>query len=155
MIDMESHNYGPNSAITAQARNIWAVFAVETGEAPAAAEAIRQSMPLLEKSMPPTSLNLWHAARNASGVMRIAGQYQEAEHYARESLMVAQAAHLAELDPRAGNSWDALGQALYQEKKYAEAIPALEKAEAAYVHAGPAWTPKIDEVRKLIAEIKK
>jgi tetratricopeptide (TPR) repeat protein len=112
-------------------------------------------MPVIERGIPSPSMNLWHAARNASAVMRVAGQYEEAERYARESLMVAQAAHLAEGDPRPGTSWEALGRALYQEKKYAEAIPALEKAEAVYRHAGAAWAAKAGEIHKLAGAIGK
>jgi len=93
MIDIYAHNHGPARVTAAQARNIWAGFAVKTGEAAAAADAIRESMPVIEKAVPAPSLSLWHAARNASNVMRLAGEYQEAERYARESLMVAQAAH--------------------------------------------------------------
>ena len=155
MIDVYAHNHGPARVTAAQARNIWASFAVKTGEATAAADAIRESMPVIEKAVPSPSLSLWHAARNASNVMRLAGEYQEAERYARESLMVAQAAHLAEDDARTGNSWEALGQALFQEKKYAEAIPALAKAEAAYSHAGAAWATRADEVHKLIGAPRK
>lgn len=155
MIDVDAHNLGPDAVATAQAREIWATFAAKTGEASAAAAAIRESMPVIERGIPSPSMNLWHAARNASGVMRLAGQYEEAERYARESLMVAQAAHLAEGDPRPGTSWEALGRALYQEKKYAEAIPALEKAEAVYRHAGAAWAAKAGEIHKLAGAIGK
>ncbi len=155
LVEVDARNYGAGSVIAAQARNIWAAFAVQTGEAPGAADAIRESMSVIEKAIQPPSLNLWFAARNASGVMRLAGRYVEAERYARESLMVAQAAHLAEGDPRTGNSWEVLGQALYQEKKNDAAIPALEKAEAAYRLAGNQWVAKAVEVRKLIDTIKK
>jgi serine/threonine protein kinase len=150
MIEVDDHNYGPDSAIAAQARNTWAGFAAESSEPAAAAQAIRESMPVIEKTNPSPSLNLWYAARNASNVMRAAGEYGEAERYARESLTVANAAHLAEDDVRTGNSWEALGRALYEERKYAEAIPALEKAEAAFRHGGTVWTPRVDEIRKLI-----
>ncbi|MGA3019378.1 MAG: serine/threonine-protein kinase [Bryobacteraceae bacterium] len=154
-IDNWVHNFGPEAVGAAQAREVWATFAVKTGDAEGAAEAIRQSMPLIEKRIPSPSLDLWHAARNASNVMRLAGDYQEAERYARESLMVVEAAHLAEGDPRAGNSWEALGLALYEEKKYAEAIPALEKAVAAYSHAGPTWAARVTEIRQLLAAPRK
>jgi len=150
MIEVNDRNFGPDSAIAAQARNTWAGFAAESGEPAAAAQAIRDSMPVIEKTNPSPSLNLWYAERNASNVMRAAGEYREAERYARESLAVTQAAHLAEDDTRTGNSWEALGRALYEEKKYAEAIPVLEKAELAYRHGAKAWTPKADEMRQLI-----
>jgi tetratricopeptide (TPR) repeat protein len=63
---------------------------------------------------------------------------------------VAQEAHLAEEDPRAGNSWEALGEALDGQKKYAEALPALQRAVACYRRAGPAWASKADEIQKTI-----
>jgi len=61
-----------------------------------------------------------------------------------------QAARLEEGDARTGNSWESLGLVLYQEKKYAEAIPALEKAAAIYSHGGPTWAPKVAELRQLL-----
>jgi tetratricopeptide (TPR) repeat protein len=150
MIDVNLHAAGPESPLVAQARNIWATFAVETGESAAAADAMRESMRVIEKSIQPPSLNLWHAARNASNVMRIAGQYADAERYARESLAVVQAAHLAENDQRVANSWEALGRALHEEKKHGEAASALENAERIYRHAGGAWTSKADDLHSLI-----
>jgi hypothetical protein len=39
-------------------------------------------MPVIEQKILSPSLNLWHAARNASVVMRLAGEYREAERYA-------------------------------------------------------------------------
>jgi len=143
-------NNGPDSLIAAQARNIWAAYAVQTGETAAAADATRESMRVIEKSVPPASLNLWHAARNASNVMRLAGQYAEAEHYARESVSVAQAAHLAADDARTGNAWEALGRALLEEKKYPEAIAALEQAEAVYRRGGKPWPAMADRMHKMI-----
>ena len=149
-IDDWVRNDGPDVVGVAQARELWATFAVKTGDTEGAAAAIRQSMPLIEKKIPSPSLDLWHAARNASNVMRLAGENQEAERYARESLMVVQAARLEEGDARTGNSWESLGLVLYQEKKYAEAIPALEKAAAIYSHGGPTWAPKVAELRQLL-----
>lgn len=148
MIEVTERKNGPESPNTAQSRNIWAVYAAATGETGPAAEAVRDSMRVLERVMKAPSLNLWYAARNASNVMRLAGQYDEAERYARESLEVAHAAHLTDLDLRTANSWEALGRALAAEKKLGEAVGALEKAEAAYRQAG--WTPKADELHRLM-----
>ena len=153
-VDASLHNLGPDAPGTAQAREVWASFAVKTGEVAAAADAIRQAMPVIEKKIPSPSLNLWHAARNASNVMREAGDYAEAERYGRESLAVAQAAHLSDSDVRLANSWEALGRALYQQKKYAEAVPALEKAKAAYGHAGTEWRERADDVQKLLTSAR-
>jgi tetratricopeptide (TPR) repeat protein len=111
---------------------------------------MRESMRVIEKLLQPPSLNLWYAARNASNLMRRVGQYGEAERYARESLAVAQAAHLSDTDPRPANSWEALGRVLIEEKKYQEGVPALEKAEAIYKGADGGWTKAAAEMRKLI-----
>jgi serine/threonine-protein kinase len=150
LIDVNVREAGPESLRTAQARNIWAGFAAQTGEPDAAAEAMRESMRVIEKLLQPPSLNLWYAARNASNLMRRVGQYAEAERYARESLAVAQAAHLSDTDPRPANSWEALGRVLIEEKKYQEGVPALEKAEAIYKGADGGWTKAAAEMRKLI-----
>jgi serine/threonine protein kinase len=154
LMDVDVRNVGPNHLRTAQARNIWATFAAETGEAEAAANAVRESMPVIEKKIFSPSLNLWFAARNASNVMRAAGYYAEAEHYARVSLAVVQAAHLAEKDSRAANSWEALGRALCEEKKYAEGILALEQAAVIYDRSGAVWTEKTAEIRRLLTNLR-
>jgi tetratricopeptide (TPR) repeat protein len=150
MIDVSARSEGPDSLVAAQAKNIWAGYAALTGETAAAAEATRESMRVIEKLIQSPSLNLWHAARNASNVMRLAGQYAEAEQYARESLAVAQAAHLAENDARPGNSWEALGRALLMEKKYTEAISAFEQAEISYRNGGETWSGIANQMHKLI-----
>jgi len=150
MIDISVRNEGADSLTAAQSKNIWAGYAAQTGEGAAAVAALRESMPVIEKLVQSPSMNLWHAARNASNVMRREGQLAEAEHYARESLAVAQAAHLAENDARPGNSWEALGRALREEKKYAEAIQAFEQAEASYRSGGKTWSGIADQMHKLI-----
>ena len=105
-------------------------------------------MRVIEKTIPSPSLNLWYAARNASNVMRLAGQYAEAERYARESVAVAEANHLE--DSRAANSWESLGRALHEEKKYAEAGLALKKAQAIYGKGGASSDWKVKELQALI-----
>ena len=150
MIDVHARNEGPDSLGAAQAKNIWAGFASNTGEGAAAVVALQESMPVIEKLIQSPSMNLWHAARNASNVMRREGHFAEAEHYARESLAVAEAAHLQASDARAANSWEALGRALLAQKKYAEAIPAFEQAEAIYRRGGQPRAAIADEMHTLI-----
>jgi eukaryotic-like serine/threonine-protein kinase len=154
MVDVSVRSEGPDSLLAAQAKNIWAGFAAQTGETAAAAVATRESMRVIEKLIRSPSLNLWHAARNASNVMRMAGEFTEAEHYARESLDVIEAAHVADNDARPGNSWEALGRALMEQKKYAEAVAAIQQAEKAYRSGGKTWSGSADRMHKLASQLQ-
>jgi tetratricopeptide (TPR) repeat protein len=115
---------------------------------------VKEAMPVIERTYPSPSLQLWFADRNASLVMRAGGHYREAELYARKCLAVGQAANMPEGDPRIGNSWQALGEALASEKKYAESIDALQRASTAYQKAGPVWAKKPEAMARRIAEIR-
>jgi tetratricopeptide (TPR) repeat protein len=153
MVEVSARASGPDSVDAARARIIWAVPASKTGEIDAAAQAITESIPILEKTYASPSLELWIALRNASGVMRVARKYSEAEQYARKSLQVAQDAHMGQNDPRLGNSWEWLGEALCAQYKNAEGIDALHKAEAIYRAAGGVWPGTAARVAKRISEV--
>jgi tetratricopeptide (TPR) repeat protein len=153
MVEVASHALGPNSADAAQAKVIWAVPASKTGELDEAARAVEEAMPILEKTYASPSLDLWVALRNASGVMRLARKYPEAEQYARKSLQLAQDAHMGQNEPRLGNSWEWLGEALCAQHKNEEGLDALRKAETIYRAAGPIWTNSAARVAKRISEV--
>ena len=112
-------------------------------------------MPVIQKSFASPSLDLWLASRNASGVMRLAGRYPEAERYARESLKVAEDAHMSRDDARLGNSWEWLGEALCMENKSAEGIAALQQAQTIYRNAGAQWATALARVTARLAEVRK
>ncbi|MBI5087048.1 MAG: protein kinase [Acidobacteria bacterium] len=151
MVEVATRAVGPDNPRTAQYRIIWARCASETNEKQAAAESVAQAMPVLEKSYPSPSLELWHAARDSAHVLRLAGSMKEAERYARESLSVAQAARMADNDPRLGNSWEELGLTLREGKRRREASRALERAAAIYAAAGPKWAIRAETIRRLVA----
>jgi eukaryotic-like serine/threonine-protein kinase len=139
MVDVTARHLGADNGATAQAVVTWAAFAAETGEMSAAVAGVSDAMPRLERAYPSPSLILWHCARDAARVLRLAGRPEAAERYARQSLAVADAAHLADNDPRTANSWDQLGQALCAEGKTGEGIRALDTAAAIYERAGGQW----------------
>jgi serine/threonine protein kinase len=151
MIDVCARKLGTDHAATAQATLTWAPYAAETGELDAAVAGVRQAMPIVEKSFPAPSLALWHCARDAAHVLRLAGRFVEAEQFARESLAVAQAAQLTAADPRIANSWDELGQALFGRQQFEEAVRAFEQAEGLYTRAGGIWLQSAATVRQRIA----
>ena len=153
LVEVASRNVGPDSAEVAQAKLTWALTAAKTGESEKAAQAISEAMPVIEKSFASPSLDLWFAGRNASVVMRMAGRYAEAERYARQSLKVAQDAHIGPSDARLGNSWEALGEALCAENKFAEGLEALRQAKSIYERAGPVWAAAAARVSGRLAEI--
>jgi len=152
MVDVSVRAVGVDSSNTAQATMTWARYAAQTGELPAAVSGVLQAMPIIERSYPSPSLVLWHSARNAARVMRLAGRYAEAERYARESLAVALAAKLPAADPRTANSWDELGQTLCDKRQFPEGIRALEQAEAIYIQAGGTWLEHAATKRRQISE---
>lgn len=155
MVEVSVRSVGPDHTASAQSKLIWARFAAETGDTAAAVEYARQAMPVIEKGYPPPSLELWHASRDAAHVMRLAGKRAEAERYARQSLAVAVAAHLAQSDPRLANSWEELGRALCGEAKYAAGIQALTEAAAVYRRSPPEFAQSADAVEKLIRESRR
>jgi len=154
MVDVCARNIGPDHGITAQAIMTWAHYAAETGELEAALASVKQAMPVIEKSYPSPSLNLWHCARDAARVMRLASRSGEAERYARESLAVALAAKLAAADPRLGNSWEELGRSLSGKYQGAEALAALEQAAGIYTRAGGMWLQRAGAINREIARLK-
>jgi tetratricopeptide (TPR) repeat protein len=155
MIEVASRTVGPDSADAAQAKIVWAMPAARTGELDNAARAVEEAMPVIQKSFASPSLDLWLASRNASGVMRLAGRYPEAERYARESLKVAEDAHMSRDDARLGNSWEWLGEALCMENKSAEGIAALQQAQTIYRNAGAQWATALARVTARLAEVRK
>jgi tetratricopeptide (TPR) repeat protein len=152
-VEVSSRTRGDDTPSTAQGRNIWAVFAAQTGEAARAAQVMDQAMPVILQAAPESSLNRWHAERNASNVMRLAGRLADAERYARESLAVTRAVHMRETDPRAAESWEAMGRSLIEEKKPAEGIAALRTAEGIYRNAGT-YAAQADDLKRLIATLE-
>jgi eukaryotic-like serine/threonine-protein kinase len=153
-VEVSIRTWGDDSASTAQGRNIWAVFAAQTGEAARAAEVMDQAMPVILRVSPESSLNRWHAERNASNVMRLAGRLGDAECYARESLAVTRSAHLSESDRRAAQSWEALGRALVEEKKLAEGIAALHTAEKIYRSGGKESLAQAEDLKRLLETVE-
>jgi serine/threonine protein kinase len=154
MVEVATRTVGPDSAEAAQAKIVWAIPAARTGELDKAAKAVEEAMPVIQKRFASPSLDLWLALRNASGVTRLAGRYAEAERYARESLQVAEDAHMGRDDPRLGNSWEWLGEALCKENKSAEGIAALQQAQTIYRNAGAPWATTSARVSVRIAEVR-
>jgi hypothetical protein len=119
-----------------------------------AASAADRAMPIVEERASPTSPDFWIATRDAAVVMRLAARPADAEHYARQSLAASQAQHLSDSDPRLGNSWDQLGQALEARGNKTEAIRCLEQAAAIYLRAGPVWTSTKERTEKRIEQLR-
>lgn len=155
MVAVSARAVGVESSTTAQATMTWARYAAQTGELSGAVSGVLQAMPIIEKSYPLPSLNVWHCARNAALVLRLAGRLAEAERYARTSLASALAAKLPAADPRTANSWDELGQALCEERQFPEGIRALEQAETIYTQAGGKWLDKAATKRQQISEARR
>ncbi len=150
MIEITSHNVGPDSADTANARLVWARNAVMTGEKQPAVSAVRLAMPVVEKASPPPSLGFWSAARNAAIVFYEAGECGEAETYARRSLAAIEGAQLAAGDARPAESWKILGESLACRGRNADALDALRRA--ASIFGGTASEDR-DDVRDLIGRL--
>ena len=106
---------------------IWAPLAALTGELDAAVHAVEEAMPVIQKSFPPAALDVWKADVGASNTMQRAGKFAAAEQFARDSLASARAGKFGPGDARLGNSWQALGEALLAEKRYADAGEAFGK----------------------------
>ncbi|MBZ5728665.1 MAG: serine/threonine-protein kinase [Acidobacteriia bacterium] len=145
------HRLGPNHPGTVVAAMRWARYRADTGETAEAIEQVLQGMPVVRKSYPPPSFNLWTPTVIAAYVLNQGKRFAEAEGYARESLAVAHEAHLPEADPRTAESLFELGKALQGEKKYREATTTIESSAAMYDRLGPAYARRAERVRKTIA----
>lgn len=139
MIDVATRSVGPEHPDIARVKLLWANDAVQTGEADAAADAVRENMPTIEKTYTGCSPELWRMGSSASHTLRIAGRAAEAERYARESLAATCAWDGKEV--RVGEAWQELGEVLRAEKKSVEALKALEQADSIYQNAGDRLKP--------------
>ncbi len=145
---------GPESEITIEGDLLWARYRADTGEA---AEAIRQvlaDMPVIRRTYPALSINLWTPLMSAAHIFNLAGRFAEAEPYAREGLAVVDALPSPELDQRRAGTLMELGTALQGEKKYRGATSTFERADRIYAQLGPTWALRGEQVRKKLSELR-
>jgi tetratricopeptide (TPR) repeat protein len=141
--------HGPNHIITMLASLDWARFRAETGETVEAMAQVRTALAEFFKYASPGSESLCFPLAARSQVLVKAGEYKDAERDAREALKGIEAAHREEIDPFRAEVLEHLGAALSGQKRYREAIPVLEKAEAIYRQSGPAWLLTADRTLRL------
>jgi len=134
MVDIYSRNFGPDDSRTATVKLLWAGDASVTGEMDAAVATVREAMPLIQKTHTGCSADRWRSASSASRIMLRGGYLPEAERYARDSL-AATCGWDEKKEPRVGEAWEFLGDALKAEGKSAESVKAFEHADAIYQSA--------------------
>ena len=125
----------------------WARYRAETGEIAEAVAQVRAGLPVIRRG--PNGGSLYRCLDSASRVMTLAGLSPEAEQYARESLKLLDQLRWDALAFDRADSLEALGAALYGQKRYREAIPALASAEELYRRSGPAWAMCADRALDL------
>jgi serine/threonine protein kinase len=153
MVDIAARSVGPNHPSVLIVRLNWADLAAQTGEVDRAVEVVNSAMPLIEKGFPAQSAEIWHDGMSASRVMRLAGRLDQAERYARESLNASRT--WADSDARVADAWETLADVLLAEKKRADALTALDRAQTIYRKAGPAWQGNARVLDRRIAELRR
>jgi TolB-like protein len=121
---------GPDHVFTAVAEVRWARARTRIGEGKEAVEQIREAIPLARRGFPPDSPRLWNILHDAIHTCNEAKSYRDAESYTMEALALNERMHLTAASERWGMLYWDLGRAKRGEKKYRDAIAALEKAEA-------------------------
>lgn len=150
-VEAAARSSGPDGIDAQLARLEWARYAASTGQAGEAERTVDAAMVRIEADAPP--LLLWRAGKSASAAMLACGKADKAERYARAGLAGAGKARLAAADPRLGDSWVSLADALSQEGRSAEAADALTRAGEIYTNAGPEWKAKAAEVGARMARL--
>ena len=146
------HKLGPNHGATAVAAMRWAQYRSDLGETNEAVQQVLEGMPAARGAYPPPSFDLCTPTFIAAHVLNQAKRFEEAEAYARESLTIANEAHLPQVNRRTAESLFELGKALQGEKKYREANSTIETSAAMYDRLGPVWAKRTEEVRKAIRQ---
>jgi len=127
----------------------WARFRAETGETAEALAQVRTAMAEVLKYASPGSESLCFPLAARAQVLVRTGEFKDAERDARESLKGIEAAGRDEIDPFRAEVLEHLGEALSGQKRYHEAIPVLEEAEAIYRRCGPQWRLTADRSLRL------
>ena len=150
--DVVRKNIGPDHVGTADGKLLWARYRADTGEIKEAVEQTREAMPVVRKSYPPLSINLWTPLISIAHIMNLAGRFVEAEASAREALALVDAEHSPEVDGRRAQTLFELGTALRREEKHREAGDTLERAAGIYDRLGPNWVQRAEQSRKMVRE---
>ena len=145
-------NIGPDHVATADGKLLWARYRADTGEIEEAVEQALEAMPVVRKSYPSLSINLWTPVTCVAHIMNLAGRFGEAEGYAREALALVDAEHSPEVDGRRAQTLFELGTVLQREKKHREAADTLERAAGIYDRLGPKWVQRAGQSRKMVSE---
>jgi eukaryotic-like serine/threonine-protein kinase len=156
-------NLGPDSADAAAAKLFWMRLRSEANLRGArnpsdAASPEESAAPVLDavevvrKHYPPPSMNLWVALSSAAGILNRGEHFKDAESLAREMLMIVDANHLGETDPRRAQTLLGLGRALLGQKKDREASEPLKQSAAIFDASGPAGAAQANAARKLLEQ---
>jgi tetratricopeptide (TPR) repeat protein len=130
---------GPNHVFSIEALSLWAVTRSQLGHTDEALTETGKAVDTARGIFPPGSLGLWRPLVSRAYVLNIANQAKEAESLARESLEC-----IRNTDPedfQHADSWAELGIALLQQRKFQEAVSALQTSEQIYLKL-PGWGPK-------------
>jgi tetratricopeptide (TPR) repeat protein len=130
--------YGPNHAASIEAVAVWSVAASRLGHLQAADDASRNALETARRLFPADGAILWRPCLSRAWVLNDLKRFREAEVVARESLRSWPATAIN--DPHAPQSWGEIGVALAGEKRFAEAVPALETSQRELL-AIPGWGP--------------
>jgi serine/threonine protein kinase len=124
-------------------------YRADTGETAPAIQQVLAAMPVVRRTYPALSINLWTPLAAATHVFNLAGRFTEAEAYAREELAVVDALPSPELDLRRAQTLWEMGLALQGQNKNVEGSAVLERSASIYEKFGPGWVKRGAEVRKL------
>jgi tetratricopeptide (TPR) repeat protein/predicted Ser/Thr protein kinase len=152
--ELIASHLGPDSAVTANAKILWARMRADAGELGEAAPQVLEAMEVVRKGYLPSSMNRWFALSSSAHVLNQAKRFPEAEALAREMLPILDANHLPDNDGRRGESLFELGKALHGEKKDREAAEVLKKAAGIYDGSGPNGAAMARWVRRVLSEVK-
>ncbi|HEX5229399.1 MAG TPA: serine/threonine-protein kinase [Bryobacteraceae bacterium] len=140
-------------ADAAEAEMAWARYRSEAGDAQPALQQVRAALPNLMGNYRAGFMRAFYL-QDAARVFNKAGQYEDAEQSARESLKECRAGQLPDLHPLAAAATEDLGAALVGERRYRDAIAPLEHALAVNRQLGPAYAAIADRVNAMLREAK-
>jgi len=129
----------PQTVWTAIRGLAWARYRAEIGEVVPALAQVREDMPKVRRFWSDGSDYFCVPLMYAAHVFLKAGDFAQAERYAREALRAAQ------LDSPQNWPWlaettELLGEALIGEHRNADGMRLLREAHSIYARCGPAWT---------------
>jgi tetratricopeptide (TPR) repeat protein len=130
---------GPNHESTIDALAIWSAALSRLGRSAEAEQASKEALEQAREMFPGGGPNLWVPLVARAAVLNGQKRSKDAEAPARESLALVPSTNAK--DPRRAQSSGQIGLALAGQKRFAEAIQALEGSERVFLEL-PGWGPK-------------